>query len=68
MISNSHALSIAYVTQSSHTFYHVIRAMLCEEGIVVIILILQMRKLSSETNLSKVTQLVSGGGWSCTQV
>lgn len=59
MISNSHALSIAFVTQSSHTFYHLIH----EGGIVAIILILQMRKLSSEklSNLPEVTQPVSGG-------
>lgn len=63
MISNSRALSIAYVTQSSHTLYHLIRAMLCEGEIVIISLILQRRKPSSEklSNLPKVTQPVSRG-------
>ena len=64
MISNnSHALSISYVTDSLCTFCHLISAMLFEVQTVIIILISQLRKLSSEkiNNLLKVTQRVSGG-------
>ena len=64
MISNSsHALSISYGIGSLCTFHRLISAMLCEVGTVIIILILQLRKLSSEkiSNLPKVTQRVSGG-------
>lgn len=59
MIShNSHALSISYVTDSLCIFCHLISAMLFEVETVIIILILQLRKLSSEkiSNLLKVTQ------------
>lgn len=64
MIShNSQALSISYVTDSLCIFCHLMSAMLFEVETVIIILILQLRKLSSEkiSNLLKVTQRVSGG-------
>lgn len=49
---------------------HRIHAMLHEVGALITILVLQPRKLSSEklSNLRKVTQRVSRGGWAHTQL